>query len=59
MALQWSDNCYRHEDFSATATISHAALPGNTAVRAPGVIASVPCHEAVIEAVTAARPEPP
>ena len=29
-------------------------MPGNTAVRAPGVIASVPCHEAIIEAVSEA-----
>ena len=35
----------------AKATLVHAPRPGNTAVRAPGVIASVPCHESILEAV--------
>jgi len=54
MALQWSDNCYRHHDFSAAASIVNTPLPGNTSVRAPGVIASVPCHESLIEGVAEA-----
>jgi xanthine dehydrogenase molybdopterin-binding subunit B len=29
MALQWSDNCYRHHDFSAAASIVNTPLPVN------------------------------
>jgi len=49
MALQWSDNCYRHADFAASGTIYNSGRAGNTSCRAPGVIASVPFHEDAIE----------
>ena len=52
MALAWSDNCYRHTDFSAKGAITLSARPGNTSTRAPGVLVSVPLHEVVMEAVS-------
>ena len=51
MALGWSDNCYRHADFAAKGSIALSHKVGNTSVRAPGVIASIPLHECVLEAV--------
>eukprot|EP00965_Chrysotila_dentata_P137360 4543623-Pleurochrysis_carterae.AAC.1 len=51
MAIQWSDNCYHHDDFACSGGITSTPRPGNTACRAPGVLVSIPLHEAVLEAV--------
>jgi len=59
MALQWSDNCYRHDDFSAKGRISNSNRLGNTSCRAPGVLASVPLHEYAIQLTAEAIGMPP
>jgi hypothetical protein len=54
MAIQWSDNCYYHEDFACEGAIVLSPRVGNTAVRAPGVIQSIALHEFIIEAAAEA-----
>ena len=49
MAIQWSDNCYRHADFHAGGKIVNTARPGNTSCRAPGVVQGVLLHELAME----------
>ena len=38
MAIHWSDNSYRHADFSCAGRILRSSTVGATACRAPGVV---------------------